>query len=60
MSYTIRNTFEKSAVEMRKVYTDTLSDMAVCLGGNLVFALLFPLDRLLGGRILPHLLPKTQ
>ena len=28
MSYTIRNTFEKSAVEMRKVYTDTLIDMA--------------------------------
>lgn len=28
MSYTVRNTFEKSAVEMRKVYTDTLIDMA--------------------------------
>ncbi len=37
---------------------DTLGDMAICLIGNLFFLLLFPIDRLLGGRLLPHLLPK--
>lgn len=36
---------------------DTLGDMAVCLIGNLCFLLLFPLDKLLHGRILSALLP---
>ena len=39
---------------------DTLGDMAICLGGNLVFLLLFPLDKLLRGRLLPHLLPEVK
>ena len=39
--------------------TDTLSDMAVCLGGSLVFLAIFPLDRLLGGRLAPLLLPRS-
>ena len=38
---------------------DTLSDMAVCLIGNLVFLLLFPLDKLFRGRLLPLILPKV-
>ncbi len=37
---------------------DTLSDMAICLLGNALFLLLFPLDRILGGRLLPRLLPR--
>lgn len=39
---------------------DTLGDMAVCLLGNLLFLLLFPIDRLLGGRLLPRLLPRKK
>lgn len=38
---------------------DTLSDMAVCLGGSLLFLAIFPLDRLLGGRLAPLLLPRS-
>ncbi len=37
---------------------DTLGDMAVCVPGNILFLLLFPIDRRLGGRLLPHLLPR--
>ena len=37
---------------------DTIADMAVCLLGNLAFLLLFPLDKLLGGRLLPRILPE--
>ncbi len=40
--------------------SDTLSDMAICLLGNLLFLLLFPLDRLLGGKILCRLLPQRS
>ncbi len=40
--------------------SDTLSDMAVCFGGSLVFLAIFPLDRLLGGRLLPRLLPHAE
>ena len=36
---------------------DTLSDMAVCLLGSLLFLLLAFLDRLLGGRIFSSLIP---
>lgn len=39
---------------------DTLCDMAVCLLGNLLFLLLFPMDRLFGGRLLSHLLPQKN
>ena len=39
---------------------DTLEDMAICFFGNLSFLLLFPLDRLLGGRLLPLLLPHCR
>lgn len=39
---------------------DTLSDMAVCLLGNLLFLLLFFLDRLLDGRILSALIPSIR
>ena len=38
---------------------DTLSDMAVCLGGSLLFLAIFPLDRLFGGRLAPLLLPRS-
>lgn len=38
--------------------SDTLADMAVCVLGSLLFLLLFPIDRRLGGRLLPHLLPR--
>ena len=38
--------------------SDTLSDMAVCLLGNLTFLLLFPLDKLFRGRLLPLILPE--
>lgn len=37
---------------------DTLADMAVCLLGNLAFLLLFPLDKLFRGRLLPLILPE--
>ena len=37
--------------------SDTLSDMAVCLLGNLLFVLLLPLDRLFHGRLLPSAPP---
>lgn len=39
---------------------DTLGDMAVCLFGNLIFLLLFPLDKLFSGRLLPLILPKIS
>ena len=39
---------------------DTLSDMAVCLLGNLLFLLLLPLDRLLSGRLFPLLFPTRK
>ena len=39
---------------------DTMVDMAVCLVGSLLFLTLFPLDRLLHGRLIPLLLPRSK
>ncbi len=39
---------------------DTLEDMTICFFGNLGFLLLFPLDRWIGGRLLPYLLPNCN
>ena len=39
---------------------DTMVDMAVCLVGSLLFLMLFPLDRLLHGRLIPLLLPRSK
>ncbi len=39
--------------------SDTLGDMAICLVGSLVLPLLYPLDRLLRGRIFSHFLPQV-
>ena len=37
---------------------DTLTDMAICLCGNLLFLAAYPLKSLTGGRLLPRLFPK--